>query len=240
MRSDLCVPRVFAIRQLYVEDQHDVACLSFLSDDDFLRAIDDEVASLVVHALLVSDDCLVVAIAQMALTTPDHHWNLSKVDLSFLVFFDQFTWLFPDSLSLFDVNVNLCIYLVRQVSNSSFVREIRIHLEVFVLHHWLVASVDLTKNNSIADVVFFLLRSGSILTVYTNKVALMLPDAVGYHVFDESVKGLNLLVNHSILFKVCIDDLPLVIYLNLVLSVVFYIWLRKVLAISCFSVLANT
>jgi len=64
----LGIPRIFGSRQINLEDQHDVTSLTLLSNDDFFGTVNDKVAALIVHALFVSDDLLVVAITQMALT----------------------------------------------------------------------------------------------------------------------------------------------------------------------------
>jgi hypothetical protein len=53
-----------------------------LGHDDFLRSIDYEVATLIIHALLVPNDELIIHYfiifaAQVALAAPYHHWNPS-------------------------------------------------------------------------------------------------------------------------------------------------------------------
>jgi hypothetical protein len=50
--SDLSIPRVLRVK-LNIEDKHNITSLSFLCDDDLLRAINNEVTSLVIETLFV-------------------------------------------------------------------------------------------------------------------------------------------------------------------------------------------
>ena len=80
-RADLADPTVF-VRLLFLEDKHDVAGHAFLSNEHFLIAIDDEVATLVVAALLgVVDDLRLVEVGQVAELGADHDGDLSNLDL---------------------------------------------------------------------------------------------------------------------------------------------------------------
>jgi hypothetical protein len=54
------------------------------------------------------------------------------------------------------------------------------------------------------------------LPVNPDDIALMLLHAVGDHVFDKSIKGLDLLIHDTILFEVGIDNRPLISFADLV------------------------
>ena len=117
------------------------------------------------------------------------------------------------------MNVDLGVNLVGKVPNPSFVREVRVHLHVSVAHHGLVARVNLTKLNLVADVVFLLLGAGHVLLVHADDVVLVLFDCVGDHVLDKPVVGRDLLVNNSVLLKESVYNLPLVVDVDLVFTV---------------------
>ena len=77
LRSYLSVPAVLAVWELVVKDEHDVASLSLLGYDDLLRAVDNKVASLVIHAFLLPQDSFIVFIREMALGTSNHDRDLA-------------------------------------------------------------------------------------------------------------------------------------------------------------------
>jgi len=88
LRSYLSIPRILRSGELDVENQDNVAGLSFLGDYNFFRAIDYEVTTLIIHTLSISNDTLVVAVTQVALTGPDHDGYPSQVNLACLIFHD--------------------------------------------------------------------------------------------------------------------------------------------------------
>ena len=77
LRSYLSVPAVLAVWELVVKDEYDVTGLSLLGYDDLLRTVDNEVASLVIHAFFLPQDSLVIFIREMALGTSNHYRNLA-------------------------------------------------------------------------------------------------------------------------------------------------------------------
>jgi len=86
------------------------------------------------------------------------------------------------------------------------------------IKHGLVASVHLTKFNLIAEVIVIFFCSWDKLPVDVDDIALMLLHAVSDHVFNKSIEGLDLLVDHTILFEVGINDGPLLGFTDLVVS----------------------
>ena len=97
--------------------------------------------------------------------------------------------------------------------------EVRIRALVLAqIKHGLVASVHLTKFNLIAEVIVIFFCSWDKLPVDLDGIALMLLHAVSNHVFNKSIEGLDLLVDHTILFEVGIDDGPLLGFTDLVVS----------------------
>lgn len=118
------------------------------------------------------------------------------------------------------MDVDLALNLVSEGPDPCLVREVRVGVTIFVLHHGLIACIYLAEDDLVANVFFLLLDTGQVLPVDTDDVALVLLDTVSNHVLDESVEGLNLLVNDSVLLEIRVDDLPLVVHLDLVLTVV--------------------
>ena len=86
------------------------------------------------------------------------------------------------------------------------------------IKHGLVASVHLTKFNLIEEVIVIFSCSWDKLPVDVDDIALMLLHAVSDHVFNKSIEGLDLLVDHTILFEVGINDGPLLGFTDLVVS----------------------
>ena len=86
------------------------------------------------------------------------------------------------------------------------------------IKHGLVASVHLTKFNLIAYIIIIFSCSWDKLPVNPDDIALMLLHAVSNHVFNKSIERLDLLVDHTILFEVGINDFPLIGFTDLVLS----------------------
>lgn len=82
--------------------------------------------------------------------------------------------------------------------------------------HGLAASVYLTKFNLIAHITFLSSCPWDKLPVDPDDIALMLLHAVGDHVFNKSIKGLNLLIYDTILCEVGIDNRPLISFADLV------------------------
>jgi len=78
----------------------------------------------------------------------------------------------------------------------------------------------------VANVIILLSGSWDELLCDFNNVALVLLDAVGNHVLDESIETGYLLVHHTVLLEEGINNLPLVINVDLVLTEFFYIKLR--------------
>lgn len=156
----------------------------------------------------------------MALATPDHDRNLCEVDLARLVLFDECSCLLFDSVPFLNTNINLALNLISEISNPCLMWEIRIHLVIFIRHHWFSSSVNLTKFDLVTNVVIFLFGAWKILFCHTYDVALVLFDTVGDVVLDEPIETLNLLVYDSILLKKGVDDLPLVVDVDLRFSVI--------------------
>ena len=196
--------------------------MSLLGNDNLFRTVYNEVATLVIHALLLPDDSFIVLIIKMALGTTDHDGNLAEFNLLGLVLFDELPRDIPVSLALLNVHVNLGVNLVRHVPDPGLVREVGIHLaRLRVLHHGLAPRVNLTKHYLVADVVVLVVGpSRDVLPVDPYHVVLVFLHAVRDHVLDEPIEGLNLLVNDSVLIEVRIDDFPLVIKTDLVLAIV--------------------
>ena len=86
------------------------------------------------------------------------------------------------------------------------------------IKHGLAASVHLTKFNLVAYIVIIFSCSWDKLPVDSDDIALMLLHAVSNHVFNKSIEGLDLLVDHTILFEVCINDFPLIGFTDLIFS----------------------
>jgi hypothetical protein len=157
----------------------------------------------------------------MALRAPDHNRYLAKLDLFCLILLNKRGGSVADSLPLLDVHIDLGVNLVSHVPDPGLMREIRIHLSSLgVFHHGFRASVNLAKNHLVTNVVVVVIRSScDVLSVDLDHVVLMLLDAISNHVLDEAIEGLNLLVNYSILIEVGIDDFPLVVQANLIVSI---------------------
>ena len=96
----------------------------------------------------------------------------------------------------------------------------------WVLHHGLGSGIDLTKNHLVAHVVVLRVHSssGQVLTVDLNDVELVLIHTVRNHVLDEPIKGLNLLVNDTILLEISIDDFPLIVNTDLFFAIEVLNW----------------
>jgi len=111
----------------------------------------------------------------------------------------------------FDVYIDLCINLIGEVSDSCFEWKVRIELLIFVNHHGFCTCINLTKHDLITDVIFFISGSRDILPINLNYVALVFLYTVGYHILNESVERLDLLIYDTILLEISVDDLPLVV-----------------------------
>ena len=106
--------------------------------------------------------------------------------------------------------------------------EVRIRALVLAqIKHGLVTSVHLTKFNLIAYIFVIFSCSWDKLPVDSYDIALMLLHAVSNHVFNKSIEGLDLLVDHTILFEVGINDFPLIGFTDLVVSEFWLIRLSK-------------
>ena len=166
----------------------------------------------------------------MALRTPDHDWNLAQLDLLSLELIKELTRLvLAVSLSLFNMDVDLAIDLICHVPDSCFMGEVRIH-SIFVVishfrifHHGFGIGVNLTEFNHVADLVVLVIIDSSrdVLSVNFDHVVLMFVNTVCNHVLNETIEGLNLLVNDTILVKVSVDNLPLIIDTYVLFSVIF-------------------
>jgi len=182
-----------------------------LGDNDFLRAINDEVTTLIIHALSVADDLLIVGVAQMTLAGTYHNRDFTQLNLACLILFDEISGTLTNSSPFLNVDIDLGIDLVGEVSDSRFVWKVGVHLQVFVDHHGLGCSINLSKHYLIANIVFLFFDSRNILPVDTDDIALVFFDAVGDHNIDKAIEGLNLLVDDSVLLEVSVNDLPLII-----------------------------
>ena len=123
LRSYLSVPAVLAVWELVVKDEHDVASLSLLGYDDLLRAVDNKVASLVIHAFLLPQDSFIVFIREMALGTSNHDRYLAELDLLLLVFLDN-EFILSISVTLFNVDIDLAVDLVRHVPDPGLMGKV--------------------------------------------------------------------------------------------------------------------
>jgi hypothetical protein len=94
----LGIPAVLARWKLVIENQHDVASLTLLSDDDLLGTIDNEVSTLIIHALFLSNDSFVVLVIEMALGASDHDRYLAEFDLLRFILLNDLSGDVADSL----------------------------------------------------------------------------------------------------------------------------------------------
>jgi hypothetical protein len=228
----LGIPAVLTRWKLVIENQHDVASLTLLSDDYLLGTIDNEVSTLIIHALFLPNDSFVVLVIEMALGASYHDGDLAELDLLGLVLLNDLSGEVAVSLTFLDVDIHLGVDLVCHVPDSCFMGEVRVHgIGLGVFHHGLAAGVDLAEYNLVADVVILVIcLSRDVLTGDFDHVVLVLLDAISNHVLDKPVEGLNLLVNYSILIEVSINDFPLIIHANLVFAIILNFWLRCWLA----------
>jgi hypothetical protein len=67
---------------------------------------------LIIHTLLVPNDKLIVAVAQVALAAPYHHWNPAQIDLLLLIPCDLPSSPVSFSLLLDDLDVYFGIDIV--------------------------------------------------------------------------------------------------------------------------------
>lgn len=126
LRTDLGVPTVLACGQLIMENQHNIAGLLFLGNNNLFGTIDDKIASLVIHALLVSHDALLVAVVQVALRAANHDWYFAQLNALGRVLDQAFFGLVTLASAFLDVNIHLGVDLVSKVADSRLVREIRV------------------------------------------------------------------------------------------------------------------
>ena len=107
-------------------------------------------------------------------------------------------------------------------------REVWILFLVFIFHHWWMSSVYLSKNDLIAYIlILFISYSRNKLSINSDKVAVVFFNTFLYHVFYKTIKWLNLLVNHTILSKERINDIPLIVWRNLSLTILINCWLNE-------------
>ena len=106
--------------------------------------------------------------------------------------------------------------------------EVWILFLVFIFHHWWMSSVYLSKNDLIAYIlILFISYSRNKLSVNSDKVAVVFFNTFLDHVFYKTIKWLNLLVNHTILSKERINDIPLIVWRNLSLTIFINCWLNE-------------
>lgn len=119
LRSYLCVPCELARRQLVEEDEHDVARQSFLGHNDLLTAIDNEITTLIIHALLLLQNLARRAVMEVALLRADHQWDLAEFDSYFVVARLNFCGLVFVLVKahLYYLHINVALNLVGQVTN---------------------------------------------------------------------------------------------------------------------------
>jgi len=206
--------------QFDIEDEDDVTSLPLLSNNYLLRSIDDEVATLIIKALLILDNHFVVVVTEMAQLGPDHYGNLAKFYPTAVEFFDELSRGSSFSLTLFDVKVYSALYLVSEISYSGFMRMVGVVLSTRLIPQVrLLMCVYLTKFADIADLIIFelvmALFSRQELTVNYDDIVLVLSDAIRDCVLHKLVVRLNLLVDNTILIEEGINNFPLVIYVNL-------------------------
>lgn len=95
-----------------MEDKHDIACHSFIGDDDLLTTVDDEVATLVKSALLsVVGDFVGTEVFQVTELGPNHHRYLTKIYL--------FRLRLPNHLPLGCLRLSDCPEASRLVASST-------------------------------------------------------------------------------------------------------------------------
>lgn len=181
LRSNLSVPAVLAVWELVVKDKYDVTGLSLLSNDDLLRAVDNEIASLVIHAFLLPQDSLVVFIREMALGTSNHDRDLAKLDLLLLVFLDN-KFVFSISVTLLNVDVDLAVDLVGHVPDPGLMGKVWVPgVQLKVHHHGLAARVDLAKDDPVLDIplrVVFDVLNVVVLLMDPNSIELVFFHAI--------------------------------------------------------------
>lgn len=224
LRADLRIPRVLRRRQLDAEDEDDVASLPLLRDDYLLGAIDDEVPTLIVEAFLVLHDLLFVEVAQVALAGPDHHRDLAELDRRHRARdVDQLSRLLVLPPASLDVELHLALHLVCQASDPCLMRVVRIRVAGgLVLQIRLRAGRDGAKLADPAEllslVVMVVLGPRHELAGDAHDVRLVLLDALRDRMLHELIEGLDLLVDDAVLVEEGIDDRPLVVDIDLVLS----------------------
>ena len=123
-------------RRLLVEAIHHVVGHALLGYDDFLATIDDEIAALVISAVLAIFHSLVlVQILQLTEVTSKHDWHLADVDTSVVLLENDpldsslphaclraiIEVVFEFFLAKLDISIELG--RVGQVSHASLVRE---------------------------------------------------------------------------------------------------------------------
>lgn len=235
LRPYLDVKRVLARWKIVVENQHNITCLSFLRYNDLFRPINNEVASLIIQALLLSHNVLLIAITEMTLATPDHHWNLCQLNLHRRKWLaNEITWLLLVSVSLLYPDIYLALDLVRQVSDPGLVREVWMPLLVALVNthslgiicHWLSPRVNISKLDLVANAIFFSLDTWNVLFGNAYNIVLILLNAVSDVILDEPVETGDLLVDNTVLLEERVDDVPLVVNVDLLLAIgLVYIWL---------------
>jgi hypothetical protein len=121
------------------------------------------------------------------------------------------------------MHINFTIDLISHVSYSCFVWKVWIHFfTLWILNHGLIAGINLTKYYLITNIPIFIISySWNILSINFDHIVLMLINTISDHILKKPIEWLNLLIDYSILIEVRIDNFPLIIYRNLIISIIF-------------------
>lgn len=165
LRANLRNPRILR-RGLFLEDVDHVVSHPLLGYYDFLAAIDDKVASLVIATVLaILHALMLIQILELAEVAPQHDWNLANVDSLLVLLVDGVLDL-PLSLAglrtvlieviellLAELEIGVQLCGIGQISHSGLVREYRRHVVVGLHDAWAGIDVDLAELDLVDDVL---------------------------------------------------------------------------------------
>jgi len=201
-----------------LEDEHDVLGHTFLRDEHLLGAVDDEVATLVVAALLrLVHDGVLVEIRQVAELRAHHDGNFSNWDLfiEYLLFFFERRALFGFYDHCFDqTHIYENFSLIGQTANARLMRPQVVILVVVFLVAGCLVDLHVAEENVVNG--FFILVENELLLLLDRSV-LELVDNLLHTVLQEAFERLDLLRHQAVHLEVTIDDLPAVLCVDLLL-----------------------
>jgi hypothetical protein len=161
----------------------------------------------------------------VALRTADHHRDFAQFNSFSGVSLKQISDSVALTLSLFNMDIDFGVDLVSQVPDSRLVGEVRIRLLIFqIFENGLGSSVNLSKHHLVANVSLIDIDFAciSVLLAFVDNIVLVLVDTVLDHVLDESIEGLDLLVDNAILQEVGVNNVPQVFGVDLLVSKVLH------------------